>query len=226
MWNADRRRAGLGRPKGLRYVRPVLTVSVLLSCGCRQDMHDQPKFEPLEQTTFYSDTMSARPGVEGTVARGHLNDDEQLHTGRNGKTLAVTFPFEVDAAVMARGQDRYNIFCTPCHGGTGEGDGMIVQRGYRRPPSFHDDRLRGAAPGHYFDVITNGFGAMPDYRTQISARDRWAIAAYVRALQYSRRASIDDVPSDQRQRLVGAELAPPVEGRPRSAPTPRGKDVR
>ena len=167
-------------------------------------MHDQPKYIPLRESTFFSDARSARPIVAGTVARGHLEDDELLYTGKLNGTDSAMFPFAIDSRVMARGQERFNIYCSPCHGRAGLGDGMVVRRGYRAPPSFHQDRLRAAPPGHFFDVITNGFGAMPDYAAQIRAEDRWAIAAYVRALQLSEHATVNDVPPDERQKLVSA----------------------
>ena len=164
-------------------------------------MHDQPKYVPLRESAFFSDARSARPIVPGTVARGHLHDDDLLYTGRMNGTDATVFPFRVDARVMARGRERFNIYCSPCHGRTGQGDGMIVQRGYRRPPTFHQDRLRDAPVGHFFDVMTNGFGAMADYAAQITAEDRWAIIAYVRALQLSEHATPADVPASERDRI-------------------------
>ena len=179
----------------------VVIAAALLLSGCRQDMHDQPRLDPMREAPFFTDARSARPLVEGTVARGHLRDDELLYTGRvNGETATV-FPFSVDATVMARGRERYDVFCAPCHGRTGQGDGMVVLRGYRRPPSIHQDRLRNAPAGHFFDVITNGFGAMPDYAAQVKAEDRWAIAAYLRALQLAGHATINDVPPAERDRL-------------------------
>jgi len=135
------------------------------------------------------------------VAQGQLHEDPFLETGKIGNADATVFPFPVDAAVMARGRERFEIFCTPCHGRTGTGDGMIVQRGYRRPPTYHDDRLRNAPIGHFVDVIANGFGAMPDYSDQVNARDRWAIAAYIRALQLSQHAQLADVPDRERGAL-------------------------
>ena len=179
-----------------------MAVLVLLTCAaCRQDMHDQPKFTAYKPSDFFADRRSARPLVEGTIAQGHLNEDELLYTGRVAGQPATVFPFAIDDAAMRRGRERYDIFCSPCHGLTGEGDGMVVQRGYRRPPSFHIDRLRQAAPGHVYDVITNGFGAMPDYAAQIPVRDRWAIAAYMRALQLSQNASVAQLPPDAQGRL-------------------------
>ena len=173
----------------------------LFLAGCRQDMHDQPKYIPLRESTFFNDSRSARPLLDGTVARGQLHDDELLYTGKVKGEDATVFPMPVDAAVMARGQQRFNIYCTPCHGRTGLGDGMVVRRGYRRPPSLHQDRLRSAPAGHFFDVMTNGFGAMPDYAAQIKAEDRWAIAAYIRALQLSEHATLADVPAADRSRI-------------------------
>jgi mono/diheme cytochrome c family protein len=179
----------------------VLIVAVMGGSACRQDMHDQPKYVPLRESTFFADARSARPLVAGTVARGQLHEDALLYTGKSNGADATMFPFRIDDRVMARGQERFDIYCSPCHGRIGFGDGMIVRRGYRRPPSYHDDRLRNVPIGHLFDVISSGFGAMPDYAAQINADDRWAIVAYVRALQLSEHATVADVPSDQRGKL-------------------------
>jgi len=176
-------------------------VAFLFGSACRQDMHDQPKYIPLRESTFFADARSARPLVDGTVARGQLHEDDLLYAGKTNGQDATVFPSRVDAAVMARGHERFDIYCSPCHGRTGQGDGMVVRRGYRRPPSFHQDRLRGAPVGHFFDVITNGFGAMPDYAAQIKAEDRWAIIAYVRALQLSEHATMADVPVSERDKI-------------------------
>ena len=157
-------------------------------------MHNQPNTGRCARSDFFRDGSSARPIVEGTVARGTLQEDEAFFTGKVSGAAVTEMPFAVDALVLDRGEERYNIYCTPCHDATGSGKGMVVQRGYRPPPSFHDERLRAAAPGHFFDVMTNGFGAMPDYRAQIAPRDRWAIVAYIRALQLAQRASPSDVP--------------------------------
>jgi mono/diheme cytochrome c family protein len=164
-------------------------------------MHDQPKYIPLRQSTFFADERSARPLVAGTVPRGQLREDTLLYTGKVNGADATVFPMSIDERLLKRGQERFNIYCSPCHARTGEGDGMVVRRGYRRPPSLHDDRLRSAPVGHFFDVMTSGFGAMPDYAGQIKAEDRWAIAAFIRALQLSAHATLDDVPPDQRGRL-------------------------
>ena len=177
-------------------------VIVLLAVvGCRQKMAVQPKYDPLEPSDFFADGMSARPRIPGTVARGEAALMGFLATGKiNGKD-GDGFPFPVTIQVMDRGQERFNIYCSPCHGRTGEGNGMIVQRGFRQPPSYHEDRLRQAPAGYFFDVMTNGFGAMQDYASQVTVQDRWAIAAYIRALQLSRGATIDDVPADRRAEL-------------------------
>ena len=177
----------------------------LLAAGCRQDMHDQPKFKPYAKSDFFADQRASRPLVDGTIARGHLREDAVLYTGKAAGKPVDVFPYAVSAAVMARGQERFDIFCSPCHGRTGAGDGMIVQRGYRKPPTFHQDRLRQAAPGYTFDVITNGFGAMPDYAQQIAVRDRWAIVAYIKALQRSQHATLGQVPAGARAALESAD---------------------
>jgi mono/diheme cytochrome c family protein len=184
-------------------VRALTLSAVALLCagGCRQDMHDQPKYSALEASAFFSDGSSARQPVPGTVARGDLRDDALLYTGKEGEEPATVFPFPIDDAAMARGQERFNIYCSPCHGRTGAGDGVVVQRGFTRPPSLVDERLRGLPPGHFFEIITNGFGAMPDHAAQIRPADRWAIIAYIRALQLAGNATIDDVPATERGRL-------------------------
>jgi len=164
-------------------------------------MHNQPKYIPLRASEFFKNGSSARPLPEDTVARGTLQDDAAFYTGKDGNTVLDTLPFPVTKEVLDRGEQRFNIYCAPCHDRTGSGRGMIVQRGYRQPPSYHIDRLRQAPIGHFYDVMTNGFGAMPDYRAQIQPRDRWAIAAYVRALQLSQNAKEADVPQEDRGKL-------------------------
>ncbi|HEV2728938.1 MAG TPA: cytochrome c [Terriglobales bacterium] len=170
---------------------------LMISLGCRQDMQDQPRFKPLRESDFYADLRSARPPVEGTVARGQLHEDAYFYSGRIGNDPGDYMPFPVTQDVLVRGQERYDIHCAPCHSRLGEGNGMIVQRGFRRPPSFHTDRLRKAPLGYFFDVMTNGFGAMPDYASQIAPDDRWRIVAYIRALQLSQAATMADVPEGQ-----------------------------
>jgi mono/diheme cytochrome c family protein len=180
----------------------LLSSVVLLGlAGCRQDMHNGPTAQPLRESMFFKDKSTARPIVEDTVARGTLKDDQAFFTGKNGAVEADALPFALTAEVLDRGEQRFNIYCTPCHGMAGKGDGMIVRRGYRQPPSFHVDRLQAAPIGHFYDVMTNGFGAMPDYRAQIAPRDRWAIAAYVRALQLSQHASAAEMSAEERQKL-------------------------
>jgi hypothetical protein len=175
----------------------------MFTAGCRQDMHNQPKFKPLRANPFFSDDRSARPLVTGVVARGTLQDDEHLFTGRVNNEFVTTFPFPITQDVIHHGQERFNIFCTPCHGSLGNGEGMVVQRGLKHPPSYHIERLREAPVGYFFNVITNGFGAMFDYSDRIPVNDRWAIIAYIRALQLSQNAKIDDVPAEARQQLDG-----------------------
>jgi mono/diheme cytochrome c family protein len=196
----------------LRAVVPRVVVVVLVCAavaGCRLDMHDGPRYSPLQGTTFFPDGASSRMPVANTVARGQLREDDHLYTGRLDGQLADAFPMAITMAVMERGQERFNVFCAPCHGQTGLGDGMIVQRGFRAPPSLHEARLRAAPAGHFYDVITHGFGVMQDYASQVPVADRWAIAAYIRALQLSQGATIDDVPAANRAGLVGGTPAAP-----------------
>jgi mono/diheme cytochrome c family protein len=179
-----------------------LIAAGVLAAGCRQDMHNQPKYRPLRASTLFVNGSSARPLVEGTIARGTLQEDVAFFTGKIGAADVKEFPFPIDEQVLDRGEERFNIYCTPCHDRTGSGRGMVVQRGYRQPPSFHIDRLRQADVGHFFDVMTNGFGAMPDYRAQISPRDRWNIVAYIRALQLSQHAATADIPGGDPAKLA------------------------
>lgn len=169
----------------------------LSGLGCDQAMSDQPRRGPLERSAFFADGRSSRPLVPGTVAQGQLRTDELLYRGTVGHEPADVFPFPVTREILARGRDRYDIFCSPCHDRTGYGNGIIVRRGYARPPSYHLERLRRAKPGSLFDVITRGLGAMPDYGSQIRAQDRWAIVAYLRALQESQNARPEDVPPEE-----------------------------
>ena len=171
---------------------PALAIgAAALAAGCRHDMADQPRYEPYEASDFFADGRTDRPPVPGTVPR----------------TAAEAAPARLSRALLERGRERYDIYCSPCHDRTGEGQGMVVRRGYRQPPSFHIDRLRAAKDDYLYDVITNGFGAMPDYRKQIPAADRHAIVAYLRALQRSQRAPVADVPPAERERLA-AETTP------------------
>lgn len=182
-------------------VGSILLVLVA-TAACRQDMQDQPKYIPLRPSNFFGDGRSERALIQGTVARGHLDEDALFYTGKgpDGK-FSDAFPFPVTKDVVLRGQQRFNIYCTPCHDRTGSGEGMVVRRGFRRPPSYHIDRLRQVPSGYIFDVMTNGFGAMPSYALQIQPADRWAVVSYVRALQQSQMASVNDVPADARAQL-------------------------
>jgi mono/diheme cytochrome c family protein len=181
------------------YVIGLLLYAALL--GCHDDMYNQPRYEALEPSDFFDDGRSSRPLVPGTIAYGAKSLDDVLYTGRSGGELAAELPMEVSKALLNRGQERFNIYCSVCHSRTGDGNGMIVQRGYRQPPTFHSDRLRGVPVGHFFDVMTSGFGAMPSYALQVPPEDRWAIAAYIRALQFSQYASLDEVPKDLRRQV-------------------------
>ncbi len=184
--------------------------------GCREDMQEQPRLNPLERSDFFEDGRSARPLIPGTVARGELRADTYFYTGYIGTNPGNLMPFPATRAVLERGRERFDIFCAPCHSRTGDGNGMIVQRGYRRPPSYHTDRLRNEPIGHFFDVMTNGFGAMPDYAEQIDPYDRWAIAAYIRALQLSQYAPATLVPAG----ITLPSVPPPTTSTPGSGATP------
>lgn len=215
---------------------PVIFVSLASIAGCDMlDMYDQPRYEPLEASALFPDGMSARLPVAGTIPRGGLHDDEAFYTGKErglqvrqipeaayqavferhparfAATFAETDPAELRRALLERGRERFDIYCSVCHGRTGDGRGMIVQRGFRQPPAYDIERLRNAPNGHFFDVMTNGFGAMASYASRIEVSDRWAIVAYIRALQLSQRASQDDVPDDQRS-LLASPAKPPREG--------------
>ena len=183
-----------------------IALCLLLLSGCVMNMRDQPHHEPLEVSTFFADGRSARPLLAHTVPRGHLQLDRHLYQGltETGE-MVETFPFPITKDVMARGKNRYEIFCSPCHGYTGNGQGMVVQRGMPQPASFHSDRLLEAKNGYYFNVITNGFGRMYSYASRIAPEDRWAIVAYVRALQLSQNATVQDVPPDKMDELNASE---------------------
>jgi mono/diheme cytochrome c family protein len=183
----------------------ALSLLLILS-GCVMNMRDQPKMIPLRESTFFEDGRSARPLLVDTVARDHLRVDRHLYTGQTEAGEFVTeFPFDITRETLERGQERYDIFCAPCHGAVGYGQGMIVQRGMPRPPSFHDERLLEAENGYYFSVMTNGFGKMYSYASRIPTQDRWAIVAYIRALQRSQNATLSDVPPDKVEELESSE---------------------
>jgi mono/diheme cytochrome c family protein len=196
-----------GRP-GVTAI--LLCVVALFAAGCRQDMHDTPRYEAYEATDQVTGAAAARIAPTGTAARGLLREDEALNTGKIEGQLVDTIPFALSHADLKRGQERYTIYCTPCHGQLGDGNGMVVQRGLRQAASYHQDRLRQERIGYFFDVITNGFGAMQGYAEQVPVRDRWLIAGYVRALQYSQNATVTDVPQDRRSELGTAPGQPPA----------------
>jgi mono/diheme cytochrome c family protein len=183
----------------------ALCVAAMTLVGCRQDMHDQPKYREYGYSEFFKDGRNSRPLVANTVARGQLHEDDAFYKGKNGTVDVDTFPVAVDKQLIERGRDRYNIFCSPCHGQIGNGLGMIVRRGFKQPPSYHIDRLRQAPVGHFYDVITNGYGAMLNYAQQIQPRDRWAIISYIRALQYSQNANVSELSAEQRAKLPSAD---------------------
>ncbi len=182
--------------------------------GCRQDMHDQPKYQPLEESRFFDDGRASRPRLAGTVARGRRDDDALFVTGKADGKLSEVFPAPVTRATLERGRERFDIHCSPCHDRAGTGRGMIVMRGFKQPVSFHDDRLRGMPPGYFFDAITNGFGVMPSYAAQVPVADRWAIAAYIRALQLSQHATVAEVPAESRTAFLAGKTLDPKTGLP------------
>lgn len=197
-------RASTRRSSGARLGRVCAVLgAITLAAGCHTDMYDQVKHEPLEPSVFFADGLSSRPLEAGVVPRGSLPENEAIGTGRTagGKEFVAEIPLPVTADLLARGEERFGIYCTPCHGQAGYGDGMIVQRGFRRPPSYHTEALRTVADGRMFDVVSNGFGSMPRFRDRIGVRDRWAIVAYVRALQLSQNAVPGDLTAEERAKL-------------------------
>jgi mono/diheme cytochrome c family protein len=234
----------------MRSARTFLPVLLFSLTACRQDMHDQPRIEPLQRTTLFADGRGSRPLVTGTIARGQLKTDKEYTLGRHGLAkpaapggaavaqaaaaqrtpapaahqhaadekagapasfdpdLVAEFPITITREILQRGRQRFEIFCVHCHGYTGSGNGMIVQRGLSKPPSFHTDRLKQAPVGHFFDVVTNGFGAMYSYASRIPVADRWAIIAYVRTLQVSQSANVADVPESERAKLQKPQTQP------------------
>src|SRR6266481_2326192 len=184
--------------RNVRTILPALLALIFVTAGCRIDMHIQPYYRPLAKSDFFPDGRSARNPVDGTVARGDLRADSYFHTGKIGDADGDYMPFPVTADVLDRGHKRFNIYCAPCHGRVGDGNGFIPSRGLKRPPSYHIDRLRKVPLGYFFDVMTNGFGVMQDYSAQVAPHDRWAIAAYIRALQLSQNATSADVPPGQK----------------------------
>jgi len=185
----------------LKFV--TLIVLSLVLTGCMRDMQDQPRYESLEKSEFYPDRRASRTIPEGAISRGGLKHDDHLYKGKVGGQFVTTFPFEITSEVLARGRERYEISCSVCHGFSGNADGMVVQRGFSEPPTYHDERLREVAVGYLYHVITNGFGRMASFKDQLEANDRWAVVAYIRALQRSQNAAVSDVPHDKLRELEG-----------------------
>lgn len=181
--------------------------------GCRQDMHDQPKLKPYRSSEFFADGSGMRALPAHTVARGSLREDAHFFTGRLADgSMATELPMPMTKALLERGQNRFNIYCTPCHGQVGDGRGMVVRRGYKQPTSYHDERLRQVPIGYFFDVMTNGFAVMPSYAPQLPPEDRWAIAAYIRALQLSQHVDVSTLTAEQRAALDAPPAAAPAHG--------------
>ena len=195
--------------RGPLVLAGTLAVTLLFAAGCRRDMYDQPKYDAYDPSTFFKDGSSSRQQIEGTVARGDLEADTLYHKGKVDGKDADIFPFEVDREVLELGRERYLIYCSPCHGRAGDGRGMVVRRGFSPPPTFHSEYLRKKPVGHIFGVITHGYGAMYSYAARIPVRHRWAITAYIRAMQYSREASPADLTEDEREELAH----PPAAGK-------------
>jgi len=188
-----------------RALTLCLAAVLLASAGCRQNMHNQNKVKPYSASTFYADGQASRPIPAHTVARNATGAQVAIATG----LTAVPAPTEagpppVSLALLQRGRERFNIFCSPCHGRLGDGKGMIVQRGYKQPTSYHDPRLVSAPTDYFVQVMTQGFGVMPSYASQVPLADRWAIAWYVRALQYSQNARLADLPDALRSQVESA----------------------
>ncbi|MDQ6912834.1 MAG: cytochrome c [Verrucomicrobiota bacterium] len=183
----------------------VLLAAGLMITGCRKGMVDQQHLKPLAEENFFADGRGSRVPPPHTVARGQLHADEQFYTGKIGEKLAATLPMSVTRELLSRGQQRFDIYCAVCHGRSGDGNGMIVQRGFPQPPSLHEQRLLGAPVGHFFDVMTNGYGVMYSYASRVSPEDRWAIAAYIRALQLSQHATPADADAAGREQLQAAQ---------------------
>ncbi len=212
-----------------------IAVALLVLIGCTQEMVDQKRYEPLEKSSLFKDGRSSRPLVAGTVARGKLRLDDHLYTGRVANKFVEEFPFEITKEVLLRGQERFNIFCSVCHDRTGSGNGIVPQRGFKKPPSYHDQRFLTAPVGYFFWIMSNNFGKMPNYSTLISPHDRWAIAAYIRVLQLSQGARFEDAPPEEQTKLLAMPIVekkeeekpaiqplekPPTDGQKKSPETP------
>jgi cytochrome c553 len=190
-------------------LRPLALLSILalllLGAGCAPNMSEQPRYNPLAPSDFFPDGRSGRPAVPGTVPHGMQPLDPSFYTGKRNGEEVERMPVPITREMLARGREHFDIFCSPCHGRGGNGEGMIVMRGFRQPPSYHLQRLRDAPDGHFFAVMTQGFGEMASYANRVDPADRWAITAYIRALQFSQTATLEDVPSPERGRLLGSE---------------------
>jgi mono/diheme cytochrome c family protein len=194
---------------GRALLAALLACAGMVASGCRQDMHDQPKYKVNGWSNFFPDHRNNRPLVPNTIARGRLHDDDLLYRGRIDGKFAEVYPMAITADVLERGRQRYAIYCLPCHSPEGDGNGIAVQRGMKRPPSYHIERLQKVTPGYLYDVITNGFGSMYDYADRINVQDRWAIVAYVQTLQASQNTQFDQLTPVEQDRLVHEQPAHP-----------------
>ena len=190
-----------GCPKGASACATVWLLLLLFCAGCRHDMFDQPKYRPLAVSTFFPDGRSARPVPAKLLLTTGPTKGEAIEQGTNNGVFVATIPVPLDRPLIERGRDRFDIYCSPCHGLVGDGQGMIAKRGFKQPADLHSDRIRQAPPGYLYEVIANGYGAMPDYGDELSIRDRWAVVAYIRALELSRHATLQDVPADRQTAL-------------------------
>lgn len=191
----------------------LVALGGLGAIGCRQDMHDQPKLKPYRSSQFFVNGSGMRNLPAHTVARGSLQENTHFYTGRMPDgSMATELPMPMTKALLKRGQERFTIYCTPCHGQVGDGRGMVVRRGYKQPTSYHDERLRQVPIGYFFDVMTNGFAVMPSYAPQVPPEDRWAIAAYIRALQLSQHVDASSLTAEQRAALDAPPAAAPAHG--------------
>lgn len=201
--------ANAGRSSFLRCLTPffsaLMYLLIVLTTACHTDMYDQPRYDLYEQSKFFKDKATSQLAPENTIARGDLELDDHFYRGKVNGELATELPMAVTEKLLRRGQERFQIFCSPCHGQLGNGRGMIVERGMKQPASFHDARLQKAPAGYFFDVMTNGFGVMYDYRERIEPADRWAIVAYIRALQLSQAAPVSSLPAKDVLKLQGQD---------------------
>jgi mono/diheme cytochrome c family protein len=201
VWKQKNRSLNALLPASILRIAPIFFTIFFLCAGCRKGMMDQEHLKPLAESAFFSDGAGSRPIPAHTIARGHLNEDERFFTGMSGNLLVDTLPVPLTSELLARGRERFDIYCSVCHGRSGTGEGMIVLRGFLRPPSFHDPRLRSAPGGHFYDVITQGYGVMYSYASRIEPADRWAIVAYIRALQLSQNTALTDLTPAEREKL-------------------------